>query len=60
MIEVDVKIIHKTENAILVTDDEVKEVWLPKSQVTTHQNYDIGDTLTIEIPEWVAEEKGLI
>ena len=53
-----VDILKETEAAILVTDS-VTEAWLPKSQI----NYDgePGDkAVEVELPEWLAEDKGLI
>jgi hypothetical protein len=51
------KIIAETDLAILI-DDGYDEVWLPKSQI----NYvgDVGDEVSIELPEWLAEDKGLL
>ena len=55
--EVAVKIIHITEKALLVTDDDIQKVWLPKSQIDYDGN--IGDTVNILMPEWLAIEKEL-
>lgn len=49
-------VIHvKTERAVLASDTGDKEdaVWLPLSQIEID-----GETITM--PEWLAEEKGLI
>ncbi len=50
---------HETEAAYLVTEDGLKAVWIPKSQVER------GDALgqgayTFAMPEWLATEKGFI
>ena len=36
-------------------------VWIPKSQILDYEkDYIIGDTLEIELPEWLALDKGMI
>lgn len=60
MIDITVKIEKETPRAYLVSDGAVKE-WIPKSQIECTQTLiNEGDTVTIEIPEWLAEEKGFI
>lgn len=50
-------ILQETEDAILV-DCDGEEVWLPKSQI--EYDGERGDeAVDIELPEWLAEEKGL-
>jgi hypothetical protein len=45
--------------AILVVQREGdEEVWVPKSQLKDGYYPDVGRGGTIEIPEWLAEEKG--
>lgn len=44
-------------------NDGVEEFWIPKSQITTDIPMDeikVGDTVTFEIPEWLARKKGLL
>lgn len=52
---------HETDKAILVSENGNKKnaVWLPKSQVEIDR---IGNSTEAEIqlPEWLAEEKGLL
>jgi len=52
---------HETDKAYLVYDG-ADEVWIPKSQCLDVQQ--IGGTLSSDyeftIPEWLAEEKGVI
>lgn len=59
--ELAVEFVRETENAILVKDGN-NEVWIPKSQVTYDEDLELkrGLALEIELPEWLAEEKGLI
>jgi hypothetical protein len=63
IVDVDsLEIIHETESAFLL-DDGYEEVWIPKSQIHNIQDFahvEIGDVVNIEIPEWLAEDKGLI
>lgn len=52
---------HRTADAILVVNLNLEDVWLPMSQiedfeVESHDPY----VVSIEIPQWLAEEKGLI
>lgn len=58
MITVYAEILQETEDGLLVRcDEDADGVWLPKSQI----KYDgeRGDTgVEIEIPDWLAEEKG--
>jgi hypothetical protein len=50
-----------TDKAILVSDDGEKEhaVWLPRSQIEVendgHENF-----VTVTMPTWLAQDKGLI
>jgi len=48
------EITHETDEAYLFRVDEDEEVWLPKSQV------EITESDIVEMPEWLAIEKGLI
>ncbi len=56
LVEVDVFIKAQTDLAILTDDDE----WLPKSQIVDGDYLETGTDVGIEIPEWLALEKGLI
>jgi positive regulator of sigma E activity len=49
-----------TDEAALVTDDEVSNHWLPLSQIECEDELEIGDTVNIEIPEWLAIQEGLV
>jgi len=61
---------RETELAYLVSEDgDIRNgIWLPKSLTEIVKNLDrqlaeepeSGDTLVVEIPEWLAEEKELI
>lgn len=62
LVDVTVQIHHRPTNgrAILVSDDgDVKRaVWLPLSQIEIEIIR--GDTAEVTMPEWLAQEKGLI
>ncbi len=38
--------------------------WLPKSQIECYEHdveeIEVGDTVTLALPEWLAKEKGII
>jgi hypothetical protein len=58
MVEIDVEVIAKTDAAILITDGDM-ETWIPLSQIFDPEDYEEDNSYTIEIPEWLAIEKGL-
>lgn len=54
LVDVDVKLIHETDDAYLVCYDEDKpNVWVPKSQ----SEYEDG---VLTVSQWLAEEKGMV
>jgi|Cruoilmetagenom7_1024161.scaffolds.fasta_scaffold37309_3 hypothetical protein len=57
-----VEIKHETEAAILVDHGMGEDTWVPKSQILDYSedSYCIGDAIEIELPEWLANEKGMI
>jgi len=54
-----VEIKMETEKAFGVTDGG-ELMWLPKSQITLLEDGGPGDTVEMEIPEWLAIKKGLV
>lgn len=60
VIDLDVKVHHATELAVLVseTGDKDDAVWLPLSQIEIDTTENGAET-TVTIPEWLADEKGL-
>ena len=52
------EIVKETDRAILVSDGDTK-AWLPKSQIETTEQIVVGKTMTITVPDWLAEEAGL-
>jgi hypothetical protein len=61
---VDIDLVYEgeTDSAIRFTDDDDNTVWLPKSQidVALPNNPRSGLVVSVAMPEWLAEEKGLI
>jgi len=60
-VEIDLELLNETEKAFRVTDGDLY-CWIAKSMI---QNYEedewlIGNTETMLIPLWLAEEEGLI
>jgi len=57
----DATVVVSREKALLVELDDGEEVWFPRSQIEYGET-DIeeeGDTGTIEVTMWIAEQKGL-
>lgn len=54
----DVELITETDKAILVLYDD-EEVWLPLSMISKMDLEYPGDMGSVEIPGWLADEKGL-
>lgn len=50
----------ETQLAILVSDDgdEKGAVWLPRSKIELVRELD-DKTIEVEVPDWLAEERGL-
>lgn len=62
-VELSVAFIRATDEAVLVTEDGDREVWLPRSQLTTDSDIEHlteGEVFEVSLPEWLAYEKGLI
>jgi hypothetical protein len=58
-IDIAVTIEHETDMALLVYDGDTK-TWVPKSQIQYDEDAQVGDTIDIEMPEWLAMDKGFI
>ena len=57
--DIEVKIVAKTNSAVLVTTDDDNRVWLPLSQIEIDQEPG-KSTVTITLPETLAIEKELV
>jgi 5,10-methenyltetrahydromethanopterin hydrogenase len=65
----DLVLVHTTDKAYLVRDDDGEESWIPKSQVTNisfGKDIDPGDDgetlkeiIELEIPQWLADKLNL-
>lgn len=60
--DVEVRLHHETEKAVLVSDTGIKAdaVWLPKSQIEICPSVVIEGEYTVTLPDWLAEDKGLV
>ena len=58
-IEIACEVMHTTERAYKIDAGTGEEVWIPKSQVTDMCE-DNGKVISLFIPFWLAEEKGLM
>ncbi len=60
-VEIACQIKRLTDKAVLIHDG-AREAWIPLSQVQDHGPDDlrVGKHIDITIPEWLANEKGLI
>ena len=58
------KYIRDTDAALLFLPEdfeEGEEVWLPKSRIEYEDDdYERGDLIEVEIPNWLAEDKEII
>lgn len=66
----DLVLLHKTNKAYLVRDNDKYECWIPISQVESiefgkdlideESHQPVKEIYRLTIPEWIAEEKGLL
>lgn len=56
----DLTFVRSTVAAILVQGPDGSEIWLPQIQIDWPEDADSGDIITVSMPEWLAEAKGLI
>jgi hypothetical protein len=60
VIDIDGAIERRTEKAVLFhTGNKEEAAWLPMSQIEVHET-GIGGIFTVTLPQWLAEEKGLV
>lgn len=61
IIDIDVEVLARTEKAVLVhTGNKDSAVWLPLSQVEIEPNEGFPGIEVVTLPEWLAQDKGLI
>lgn len=60
--EGEVTVVRETDKALLVRY-EGEDIWIPKSQIHAdseiYSSKQVGETGTLVLPYWLAEEKGL-
>ena len=60
-IELQIQERARTQKAILVATEVCRQpAWIPLSQVSDYTEEDNGTYSSIFIPQWLAEEKGLV
>ena len=61
-VELDLYFVAETAMAYGVTDEEPDDpvIWLPKSQVEMLSDTRLGGVAKFDVPEWLAEAKGLV
>lgn len=57
-VDFEAEILHVTDDAYLITTDDEFEIWLPKSQMEIEEETEVK--IKFSIPQWLAEEKGLV
>lgn len=62
MIKIDVKVMHKTAGAVLVSPsgDDDDQVWVPLASCSGAEDVLPGQTIELELSEELATEKGLV
>lgn len=50
---------HRTDRAVLIDHGGKDKVWLPLAHAEVEANED-GRTHTVSIPQWLAEDKGIV
>lgn len=60
IIDIDVEVTARTDKAVLVhTGIKEQAVWLPLSQIEIEPS-GFGGIETVSLPQWLAEERGLV
>lgn len=57
--ELAVEIVRKTDKAIFASDGIIT-AWVPLSLIETEDEIEVGETVTILIPEWLGTDKGFV
>lgn len=60
IIDVEVRVLKRTEMAALVKDGSDRKAWLPLSEIEIHPPEGSRLSQTVSLPEWLALEKELI
>lgn len=59
LVDVELMLMGETAQAIRVEDADENTVWLPKSQIEIERRPN-DRVITVTMPQWLAEEKGLV
>jgi hypothetical protein len=64
-VDINVHILHMTEKAVLVSDNEEEPLqgnttWIPLSQIIEPDDLVVNRAATLTIPEWFAIDRGLV
>jgi hypothetical protein len=51
---------NETDKALLYQTSEGDEIWIPRSQLGARKKGPDGGHVKIELPRWLAAEKGLV
>ena len=67
LVTVKLTVVHETPKAFLVfepddgiTEADALKVWVPKSQLTGVGHVSKGDDMEVQLPKWLADEKGFM
>jgi hypothetical protein len=58
-VELDLTIKGETDKAWKVEDGRGTEAWLPKSQLSWPSNVKTGNTVSLDVPKWLADKSDL-
>ncbi len=54
----------KITDAAVLFDIEEEQIWFPKAHITVEEqsdyNFEDGEEIIFEVPEWMAKDRGLI
>lgn len=59
-VEVECAVVRTTDAAIQIDHGGESFVWVPKSQISDYTGGTLEQAESIFIPDWLAEEKGLV
>jgi hypothetical protein len=60
VVELDLEILSETDKALRVSDGD-EFCWVAKSLIKNYEEvWEVGNTLEMQIPEWLAEQLNLI
>jgi len=60
MSQINIRVKHQTDKAILVTNPDDEECWIPKSQIEFPDDQTTPCELIVEFPDWLVEKHALV